>query len=306
MYAANRENPWVREVGAAHWRWRGWSATVAASMFAIAVLQVFKSRALGGALGAAIADAVARTSGAWPAILASGAIQVLIFALFLAAALAGAAVERRRPWRRAAGGIRSLAGGLTIGAGGFCLAVAMAAAAGAVVAGPAQSTPSPLAAIAFGAAVVLLQSLAEEAFFRGWLQPVLCTDWGAWTGLVATSVLFAALHVIAGVQNPMTAQGAVAVVNLFLGGMLFGLLALRTGNLIAPTAAHFAWNWTESGVLGLSDDPTGSLIRLRFAGSPLWNGGAETMNGSLATVAVLVALVGLLMKVRTTSDPPGT
>jgi membrane protease YdiL (CAAX protease family) len=301
MYAANRQNPWVREVGAEGWRWRASSATLAASVFAVVVLQVFKSRVLGGALQQAIADAVARAPGAWPDILTSGAMQFLIFGLFLAAALVGAGFEGRRPWRRDAGGIKSLAGGLTIGAGGFCLAVAIAATAGAVVSPPAGATPSPLPAIAFGAAVIALQSLAEEAFFRGWLQPVLCSDWGAWTGLVITSLLFAALHVIAGVQHVVTAEGIMAVFNLFLGGMLFGLLALRTGNLIAPTAAHFAWNWTESGVLGLNTDPTGSLISLKFAGARLWNGGAETMNGSLATAVVLVALVAMLTWVKTRS-----
>ena len=83
-------------------------------------------------------------------------------------------------------------------------------------------------------------------------------------------------------QRIAGAHGALAVANLFLGGVLFGLLAIRTGNLYAAAAAHFAWNWTESGVFGLSEQPTGSLFRFAFTGTPLWNGGADAMNGSLA------------------------
>jgi membrane protease YdiL (CAAX protease family) len=296
MYAANRENPWVADVAAAPWRWRGWSASLAASVFAVLVLQFFRTRQLSGPLQQAIADAVAKAPGAWADILDFGALQFLIFGLFLIAAMVGTGVEGRRPWRRGAGagGVKSLAGGLALGFCGFCAAVAIAAAAGAVVPGPEGS--APLGAVAFGAAVVILQAFSEEAFFRGWLQPVLCSDWGGWVGLIVTSALFAALHVIAGVQHPLTPEGALAVTNLFLGGMVFGLLALRTGNLLAPTAAHFAWNWTESGVLGLNEDPTGSLFNLKFAGARLWNGGAETMNGSLATALVLVALVTLLTR----------
>ena len=104
-------------------------------------------------------------------------------------------------------------------------------------------------------------------------------------GVICTSAIFAGLHVIAG------AQSLFAVANLFLGGVLFGLLALRTGNLFAAAAAHFSWNWAESGGLGLSESPTGSLVHLGFRGATLWNGGADTMNGSLATSLVLATLV---------------
>jgi membrane protease YdiL (CAAX protease family) len=301
MYAADRKNPWFRDVGAAGWRWRAWAATAAATVFAGVVLLAFKSPQVGGVLVRTISAAVAGAPGPWPDILTFGVLQVLIFGLFLLAALAGAGAEGRRPWRPGAGGVGSLAGGLALGAGGYGAAVAIAAATGAIVAGPAAFPASPLAGVAFGAAIVVLQSFSEEAFFRGWLQPVLCADWGPWPGLLVCSALFAALHVIAGVQNLLTTEGAIAVVNLFLGGLLFGLLALRTGNLLAPAAAHFAWNWTESGVLGLSEDPTGSLFSLKFAGLPLWNGGAETMNGSLATVIVLVALIAALAAVKSTS-----
>jgi membrane protease YdiL (CAAX protease family) len=185
--------------------------------------------------------------------------------------------------------------GLACGSAGFCTAVLIAYLAGSV--SPSAPLPSPVGALALGAALVMLQSIAEEAFFRGWLQPVLCANWGPWAGLLLTAAAFALLHVIAG------AHGVMAVINLFLGGLLFGLLALRTGGLLAPAAAHFAWNWSESGVLGLSPDPSGSLLALRLGGAPLWSGGPDTMNGSLATTVVLSMLVAGFAIARTSPHP---
>ena len=281
MRALDKDNPWVRDVFAAPRRMPAWIALPGASIFAVSVLMLFKFNAglLEGALGAVWAP----TPAPWADILTFGVLQGLIFGSFLAAAVAATAFEGRRAWRGGADPLSALAIGLACGAAGFCAAVAIAFLAGGVAAGTA--TGAPVGALAVGAALVAFQSLAEEAFFRGWLQPVLCAGWGLWPGLLLTSGVFAALHIVA------DAHGGLAVVNLFLGGVLFGLLALRTGGLLAPVAAHFAWNWSESGVLGLNTDPSGSVLMLRFAGARLWNGGADTMNGSLATTLVLSVLV---------------
>jgi hypothetical protein len=262
---------------------------LSAVVFSVAVLMIFKAQA------AALEAAIARLDGdlpePWSDILTSGALQVMVFGLFLIAAMAAVGWEGRRLWRAGSEPTTDLAMGLACGSAGFGAAVLIAFMAGAVA--PATPLPSPAGAILAGAALVLLQSGAEEAFFRGWLQPVLCTRWGAWAGLLLTAAAFAALHIIAG------AHGALAVVNLFLGGLLFGLLAMRTGGLLAPIAAHFAWNWSESGLLGLNPDAAGSVLALRLTGAPLWNGGADTMNGSLASTLVLAALVAVFALART-------
>jgi hypothetical protein len=49
----------------------------------------------------------------------------------------------------------------------------------------------------------------------------------------------------------------------------------------------------------LSEQPTGSLFHFGFSGAPLWNGGADAMNGSLAMSLVLVGLVaGVALTLR--------
>jgi len=257
------------------------------------VLMIFKSQA--PALAAAIGGAAGGLPAPWPDVLGSGALQAMVFGLFLVAAVIATGLEGRRLWRIGSDPTTDLAMGLACGAAGFCAAVLIAYLAGSVTTGP--PLPAPLGALALGAVLVIVQSVAEEAFFRGWLQPVLCASWGSWAGLLVTSAAFAALHIIAG------AHGILAVINLFLGGMFFGLLALRTGGLLAPAAAHFAWNWSESGVLGLTPDPSGSLLTLRLSGAPLWSGGEDTMNGSLATTLVLGLLVGGFLVARTSPQP---
>ncbi len=93
----------------------------------------------------------------------------------------------------------------------------------------------------------VFSGVGEEAFFRGALQPVL--------GIVATSILFGALHVGPDRRYLVWTLWAVGA------GFLFGFLYEWTGGLLAPMTAHVLHNaatlllWKRSrrkrpGVLG--------------------------------------------------------
>ena len=76
--------------------------------------------------------------------------------------------------------------------------------------------------------LALLSGVAEEAFFRGALQPAV--------GWVAASLLFGLAHFAPRKELlPWTGFTIVA-------GFLLGALFDRTGNLIAPVFAHFLIN----------------------------------------------------------------
>jgi uncharacterized protein len=153
-----------------------------------------------------------------------------------------------------------------------------------------------------GSALLLFQTAAEEYFFRGWLQPVLAKHFGAIAGISGAAIAFALLHVYGGTRDPMS------VVNLALGGGLFGLLAWRTGGLAAPMAAHFAWNWSEQILFGLDPNPGiatfGALTDHDIIGSALWGGSEEGLNSSLAISFVLVALILPLALRRKSVEEP--
>ena len=146
--------------------------------------------------------------------------------------------------------------------------------------------------IVLGIGLTVLQAGAEEVLFRGWLQPSLIARIGVPGGVLAGSVVFAAFHAISTTSDP------VSLTNLLLGGLWFGLLALRSGGILAPLAAHFAYNVIEDCGLGLVPNgpkdwvgPLGALHDLDLVGSPLWGGGPEGLNASLGLTAALIAMI---------------
>ena len=70
---------------------------------------------------------------------------------------------------------------------------------------------------------------AEESLYRGYLQPALARKLGVVGGVVVTALLFSALHF-----NP----NPVSLVVKFFFGVIYGVLALRTGSLVAPGVTH--------------------------------------------------------------------
>lgn len=99
---------------------------------------------------------------------------------------------------------------------------------------PALSAHSPEgAAAAYLLVGVLLGPAAEEAYFRGVLQPALSGRSRA-LGVAGSALVFAVVHAAA---NP----GSVPVAQL-VGGILFGVLAVRTGGVLAGWVAHACAN----------------------------------------------------------------
>jgi len=76
--------------------------------------------------------------------------------------------------------------------------------------------------------LAFLSGIAEEALFRGALQPQV--------GLVAASLIFGLVHFIP------RREFAVWTGTTILAGFMLGLMFQMTGNLIAPTVAHFVVN----------------------------------------------------------------
>lgn len=88
---------------------------------------------------------------------------------------------------------------------------------------------------------MVLAPVAEEVFFRGLVLHAWLREYGRWVALVGSSVVFGLVHFgldpIEGLlpELPWLALPAAS-------GLTLGLLALRTGSLIAPIAAHATMN----------------------------------------------------------------
>lgn len=178
----------------------------------------------------------------------------------------------------------------------FALAAASAGAIGGLTANHPGAMPMGVMGLLAACLLTLFQVFGEELFFRGWLQPLLAARCGPWIGLALTSALFALAHAL------IAAPGPLAILNIFLAGMLFGLLALRTGGLWAPVAAHWAWNAAEMSGLGLTPnpglDPLGSIWDLDLGGSTWLGGGRDELNGSITVTVFMLCAIAICAMLR--------
>ncbi len=79
-------------------------------------------------------------------------------------------------------------------------------------------------------------SLAEEAFFRGYVQQRLRQKIGAWPALLLTALLFGAAHFSGGMMLMVFAA---------LAGLIYGLAWQWSGRVWIATGVHFLLNMTH-------------------------------------------------------------
>jgi membrane protease YdiL (CAAX protease family) len=107
---------------------------------------------------------------------------------------------------------------------------------------PDVSTPfeklldDPASRIAVAVFGITLGPMVEELLFRGFLQPVLVSAIGVLPGILATSALFGALHLL---QNANIWQSGVLIM---IVGFVLGAIRHLTGSTKASTIVHIAYN----------------------------------------------------------------
>lgn len=85
--------------------------------------------------------------------------------------------------------------------------------------------------VPIGIVSIIGAPLTEEIAFRGYAMGLLRRRFSPIAALVVTSLLFAAAHLTQGLFAPK-------LLVYFLAGLLFGLIALRTGSLIPAMVTH--------------------------------------------------------------------
>ena len=151
--------------------------------------------------------------------------------------------------------VREFAVGFGLAAGAFAaVALVRAASVG------AEWTVDPVAgarAAVLGLPLALVLLLPEELLFRGYAFQKAVARWGAPAALAASTLAFGAYHVVG---SGAWGMGALFLFVLpALGGLLFGVAALRTGGLALPTGLHLGGNWVNASVLGLGTVEGGAL-----------------------------------------------
>lgn len=137
----------------------------------------------------------------------------------------------------------------------------------------------------------IVQGAAEETLTRGFLLPIFGVRLGPAWGILISSMLFAALHLLN--DN----LGLIALLNLFLFGVFASLYAIREGGLWGVFAIHSIWNWAQGNVFGLEvsgeDFGATTIFNLKETGLDLLTGGLFGPEGGL--IVTMVLIIGCLV-----------
>lgn len=127
--------------------------------------------------------------------------------------------------------------------------------------------------------------LIEEMMLRGILFRVLQESWGSWLALLASALVFGALHMV----NDHIS--VLSIANITFAGVFFAGAFLLTGRLWLCAALHAGWNFFQDGIfsLAVSGHEVKTGVFVTELGGPDWlTGGAFGIEGSAVDLALTV------------------
>lgn len=138
----------------------------------------------------------------------------------------------------------------------------------------------------------IIQGGTEEVLARGWLMNVLGARYNIIFGLIVSSLFFGMLHL----GNPNV--NYIAILNIALVGLFFGLYVIKTNDLWGVCGMHSAWNFAQGNLFGFEvsglNVEVGSLIDLNLVGNELLSGGAFGPEAGLGATFILILSILIL------------
>ncbi len=140
----------------------------------------------------------------------------------------------------------------------------------------------------------LIQGMAEEALFRGYLMTSLARKLKTWPAILISATLFAVFHL------GNASFSFIAFINIFLFGVFAGVFMLKRGSIWAVGAIHAAWNFCQGNVFGFN---VSGIVKFDsvFTSTQsnvgaILHGGDFGLEGGLGvTILLLIALLGALL-----------
>lgn len=128
----------------------------------------------------------------------------------------------------------------------------------------------------------------EEMFARGYCMSVLNQTGNKWVVILVSSAIFALMHS----GNPH--MGWLSYLNLFLVGLLFAYMFVKSKNLWLSIGYHITWNYFEGTVFGfqVSGLNEASMYSVKNIGSNIVTGGQFGPEAGL--VVTLVVFLGFI------------
>ena len=135
----------------------------------------------------------------------------------------------------------------------------------------------------------------EEVTFRGLLFRVTEQTFGTWIGVLASAVVFGAIHGL----NP-NASLAASIAIILESGVLLAAAYFATRTLWLPIGLHFGWNFAEDFIFGVRTSGHAArpaIVEGTLTGSPLWTGGDYGLESSIWAIAMASIMSAILIVV---------
>jgi uncharacterized protein len=143
--------------------------------------------------------------------------------------------------------------------------------------------------------VFFLIAFSEELIFRGFMLNQLIEIMSKYWALVISAFIFSLFHTF----NPNFS--IISFVNIFLAGILLGLLFIHLKSLYAPIIQHFSWNYFQGPICGYKISGikiNDTLFASTINSNNLINGGNFGFEGSLVCLALLIISIALVLKLK--------
>lgn len=142
-----------------------------------------------------------------------------------------------------------------------------------------------------GFLLFFLVAITEEVVIRGYLLFKLRTKVGDLGSLLLTSSVFGIMHFF---NDHFTWIG---FANIFLSGLLMGLVILRTASISSAIGIHWAWNFTQGSIFGFA--VSGNIsegILSPTTQLPQLMGGDFGIEGSVLLIPITLIFILLVYK----------
>jgi membrane protease YdiL (CAAX protease family) len=130
-------------------------------------------------------------------------------------------------------------------------------------------------------------AFVEEILFRGVVFRISEEKLGTWIAIAISALLFALLHL----TSPHATATSVVVVGLEAGVLLSAAYVL-TRRLWLAIGIHFAWDFTQDYVFGLTN---GGLLKGELSGPALLSGGSNGIEGSILALGLCLIVSAYLL-----------
>lgn len=140
--------------------------------------------------------------------------------------------------------------------------------------------------------MLILGAFWEELVFRSlMLNGLVVILRKQWLAVLVMAAVFGLAHM----DNPNAS--ALSVFGNALGGLMYAVAFLGSGNIWLPTGLHFAWNFFQGPVLGfpVSGLDMGGLVQQSAVGPDLLTGGAYGPEAGLVGMSFRFVAIALLL-----------